>query len=423
MISHEFLFWYVSLQKCFDNTVYNSIYLLRVLQVKNHYLFLMKYNMIKTIYVGRLDIEKWIPELIRCYSILLLQGYQIKLDIHWDGPLRENIQELAQAFPEHIFYHWRQHKQDILPTRQEADYFVMPSQFLETFGLTACESLLLGTPVIGNKKGWLIPFVEERLDIQRYIWSWDDEKLVNLFKHIITQETTKHDFSSFISKTQQHYTKQKRYEKIHALVWTSDQTLFVNDYITYSSGGVETHLHDAKKVLEHYGISVSIYWSEAPHWKNTRITKLWRMALSLVNISSALQIKKTIKQQNITTLRRHSISRRIGRRALLINNQPAQQFVTHHELWLFHPYPSKITTPDELPQARSLRARIRAWKTKNPLIIVRLIGRYVLTVLLHRMFILRQVVHLVPSERMIDMVKDRHPNAKVVYIPHFVAID
>lgn len=39
----------------------------------------------------------------------------------------------------------------------------MPSEFLETFGLVALESLHAGIPVIGYKKGGVIPFIHDRL--------------------------------------------------------------------------------------------------------------------------------------------------------------------------------------------------------------------------------------------------------------------
>ncbi len=43
------------------------------------------------------------------------------------------------------------------------DFLFMPSRFLETFGLTALEALSVGTPVIGFRKGGLIPFIPESL--------------------------------------------------------------------------------------------------------------------------------------------------------------------------------------------------------------------------------------------------------------------
>jgi len=41
----------------------------------------------------------------------------------------------------------------------------MPSEFLETFGLVALESLHAGIPVIGYKKGGVIPFIHDRLTL------------------------------------------------------------------------------------------------------------------------------------------------------------------------------------------------------------------------------------------------------------------
>ena len=98
---------------------------------------------LQTIYVGRLDEEKGISHLIQAMKILLSESKNIILHIYGTGAYRDNIERLAQEYPKNIFYYGWQKKNTILNQWKEMDYFIMPSQFLETFGLTACESLLL----------------------------------------------------------------------------------------------------------------------------------------------------------------------------------------------------------------------------------------------------------------------------------------
>jgi len=51
----------------------------------------------------------------------------------------------------------------------KADYTLMPSLFLETFGLVALDSLAFGIPVIGEKKGGLSPFIiDDHLVIDKH---------------------------------------------------------------------------------------------------------------------------------------------------------------------------------------------------------------------------------------------------------------
>ncbi len=71
--------------------------------------------------------------------------------IFGSGELQE---ELEQLLPTHTFvtYHGFQPKEAINYIRQHADLTLMPSTFLETFGMSALESLQLGVPVVGFPK-------------------------------------------------------------------------------------------------------------------------------------------------------------------------------------------------------------------------------------------------------------------------------
>ena len=298
----------------------------------------------------------------------------------------------------------------------------MPSQFLETFGLTACESLLLWVPVIGNKKGGLIPFIDNVLDITHYKGNHDGEKLATLLQYLITNKIEKKDFSDFIQQTKTLYSKDARYRQIKYFLPLEKEILLISDYINYNGGGIETHIHDSITILKRHHHNTLVYGHHAIQGKFARLTKLFIMALSLINVPSALRIKLFLKRRSVWLIWWHSISRTIGRLPLTVCNIN-NQIITHHELWLFHPYPSKTYSLDQIPKARSLHSFIQAGKPNNTLQIIAIIGKYSLIWLIHKQLKRKIKTHIVPSERMVSMVKQRHPQAQVVCIPHFVDLE
>jgi glycosyltransferase involved in cell wall biosynthesis len=84
-----------------------------------------------------------------------------------------------------LFYHGRLPKEQTIMWMSKAQYTLMPSLFLETFGLVALDSLASGIPVIGEKKGGLTPFIiDEHLvitqqhslyDCMQYVLLYTDE--------------------------------------------------------------------------------------------------------------------------------------------------------------------------------------------------------------------------------------------------------
>lgn len=72
--------------------------------------------------------------------------------IFGDGPYRETILSFAKKH-RNISYFGRKPRNEIERYLAASDYTLMPSLFLETFGLTALESLCIGVPVVAFSKG------------------------------------------------------------------------------------------------------------------------------------------------------------------------------------------------------------------------------------------------------------------------------
>ncbi len=377
---------------------------------------------LKTIYVGRLDEEKGIKHLIFAIEQLLRENYDIIIHIYGQGQYTSTIISLATQYPKNILYHGWQKKNTILTKRKRMDYFIMPSQFLETFGLTACESLLCWVPVIGNKKGGLVPFIDDILNIQEYTWHHDWEKIYNLITYLIDNNIKKSQFSKIIEKTTLSYNKENRYHQSSQFLPHGKTTLFISDYINYNGGGIETHIHDSITILQEHHNKTQLYGHQAPVGKFALIKKLQMMARSSFNIIDSIKIQRKIKKNGIWLIRRHSISRVIGRLPLAYTSTD-NHIISHHELGLFHPYPSKTYNIRQIPHSWSLFSFIKAGNTKNPIKIIAISGKYCLIRLIHKQLKKKVKTHIVPSERMIDIVKARHPQKQVICIPHFVDIE
>ena len=87
------------------------------------------------VYVGRLDKEKGIKDIVFAFEkILSEQTFDVRLDLFGqEGNCSMDITRLARQYPDHVVYHGRQDKSIITEYRANCHYVLMPSHFLETF--------------------------------------------------------------------------------------------------------------------------------------------------------------------------------------------------------------------------------------------------------------------------------------------------
>ncbi len=414
--------WYIIYisKKCFDNTKGNSIYLLSY--CKRKYSFTIIDFVMQLLYVGRLDPEKWIQSLLFAIEKMIEQKIQFHIHIYGKGKYTNTINEISSQYPLHITSHGRKNKKEIIWQRKKCDFFIMPSTFLETFWLTACESLLCWVPVIGNKKWWLIPFIDKELDIQQSKGKHDGERLYNLLRSLVSENKSKKDYQQLILRTKETYNKNEWIKRIKGIVPLSQKILMISDFINYNGGGIETHIHDATALLKHHHQTI-IYGHDAPHWKWSTLIKLIGMVGSLFNIKDSIYINKITKKERIWLIWWHSISRVIWWLPVRNSNQTMNQIITHHELGLFHPFPSKTTREDQIPHARSLSSFVQAGLTNNIFKKIAIVGKYIMIRLIHKQLQRKVKIHIVPSAWMIPMVKAWHPHSTVIEIGHFVDIE
>lgn len=101
---------------------------------------------------------------------------------------REEIEQKIESFEstevQKIYFFGWQSQEVIREVLGTSHFSLMPSRFLETFGLSALESLSEGVPVIGFRKGGLVPFIHENLAVP---FSSDDEVNVRSLSETISR--------------------------------------------------------------------------------------------------------------------------------------------------------------------------------------------------------------------------------------------
>ena len=123
---------------------------------------------IRFAYRWRLDPEKWVDMMVQTIqnlcSLPLDTAHTYQYDIRGVGMLTSEVQSLVDRFPAQVIYHGRVSHDVLMSEIQGTHYALMPSIFLETFGLTALEACQHSIPVIWYAKWGLKQFIIPELD-------------------------------------------------------------------------------------------------------------------------------------------------------------------------------------------------------------------------------------------------------------------
>jgi glycosyltransferase involved in cell wall biosynthesis len=112
------------------------------------------------LYVGRLEIEKGVKELIKSIPYVAKRFPAIHLDVVGQGSLASELVTMARKLgvDKHISFVGQVSKKQTERYYKNAKLFIMPSLWPEPFGLVGLEAMSFGVPVIGSGSGgmdWL----------------------------------------------------------------------------------------------------------------------------------------------------------------------------------------------------------------------------------------------------------------------------
>jgi len=122
--------------------------------------------MLGLLYFGRLEKEKWFDGIIDMIEMFEKKWEELscKLFIFGSGSGEKRIQELASRNP-NIHFFWRQNLETIKRYIVNCNYCLMPSECLESFGLSALTAMKRWLPVIWYAKWGLKDFIAPTLDL------------------------------------------------------------------------------------------------------------------------------------------------------------------------------------------------------------------------------------------------------------------
>lgn len=141
---------------------------------------------LRFVYFGRFSVEKGFDILMD--SLVALSGRvnatSFRVDCFGQGELESLLIAKADTY-ERLHYHGRQPFSVISSYLSDAHFCLMPSRFLETFGLTALESLSCGVPVIAFRRGALQSFVLPQLAVDSFPGRNEVAQLTNCLGSLI----------------------------------------------------------------------------------------------------------------------------------------------------------------------------------------------------------------------------------------------
>lgn len=380
------------------------------------------------LFLGRLESEKGFDLIFEFLDNYPNKELPFELYVFGTGSYEKGLMQLAQRFKE-IHFFGRKPLSEVERYLENIDYCLMPSRFLETFGLSAINVLKRGIPVVGYQKWGLTPFIPDAYAIEQCEGSTDLAKFTTmLLKLQAEKKEQKAEFYTQLAASSkaiaQNYTKKRRWEHFKSIFpqQKGKKIVMVSDFIN-KIGGIETYIHDVKALLEAEGYQVKLFGSKCPKGRLWKLKKLLGIGFASFNLWQAIRFFFFIKKENPDLIWYHSMLRRNGWLPLAFTRScKAEKWMMYHDFGYFTPYPHQLSTIKEIKTPLRLRHYLHMAKTKNPLKKLLICGKY-LTLGLLKTELKKQISrHLVPSAFMVPIVEQSFelPKGKTEAFNHFL---
>jgi len=388
--------------------------------------------MLWLLYFGRLEQEKWIDAIIDMIEIFGKKNKElpVELFIFGSGSREKKIQELASRYPQ-IHFFWRQNLETIKRYVVNCKYCLIPSECLETFGLSALTAIQLWLPPIGYAKWWLKDFISDELDLANQPGTTTGQKLHNLIISLMAsliKEEVSADADGGFAKTKtnvslHNYWKDSRVVRFHALARKeTKKIIIVSDFIN-RIWGIETYINDVKELLEQHGYEVELFWWTVPAGVLGKFVKYLGIITGLGNFWEAIKLQRKIKKMKPDLIRYNSVMRYLWRMPIRASkNSNAKKRMMIHDLGYFGPFPSKLTEEKQIRTPFTLSHFLQTQPTKNPIKVLAMIGKYLSLSLIKHQLKKRIDTFLVPSAFIVDIAHKSYKidKEKIKTFPHFI---
>lgn len=398
--------------------------------------------MLGLLYYGRLEKEKGFDSLIAAIQILQKKKVPFEIFIFWSWSLES---ELLPLTCRNVHYFWFQPLSKIKQYIHNVHYCLMPSEFLETFGLVALNALSRGLPVIGYKKWWLEPFIFGDCNLFAYKGKDTTARLVHIIEKLsaLSLDDLKEKdkkYKTEISTLLQHYTEESWYKNFLNLSTTQapQKIVLVSDFIN-KIGGIETYLHDSKAILEAQGHEVLLRGGSLSKGWKWKLKIYFGLLFAPFNIFAAWKFKKFLKKEQPDLIWFNSLLRNLGRGVVEVATKYKHSLDCHvstsshsqwhvklwmiyHDFGYFYPYPHKLFFVEDCKTPFSYKNFMFATRKEWIISTFAVWCKYFWLKGLVK--VLKQGIdlHLVPSEFMVKIVIDSYKlsEKKVKAFNHFI---
>jgi hypothetical protein len=376
--------------------------------------------MLWLLYFGRLEEEKWFDGIIDMIEIFEKKNQKLpfKLFVFGSGSREKKIQELSQTH-KNIHFFGRQNLKTIKRYVENCQYCLMPSECLESFGLSALNALQRWLAPIGYAKWWLKDFIDAKLDLTHQKWKTTGEKLYQLVNALVIKPLV----PSSLSQIPAWYSKDNRIVRFHALAGKEVQKIIiVSDFIN-KIWGIETYINDVKELLEQHGYEVELCWWKVPSWTIGKLIKYLWFITGLGNFWETIKLQCKIKKTKPDLIRYNSVMRYLGRAPIWASkNSTAKKWMMFHDLGYFYPFPSQLTSEDQIKTPLDLNHFLASYTTKNQLKKLAIMGKYFSLRLIKKQLKKTIDTFLVPANFMQEIVHKSHKieKEKIKVFPHFI---
>lgn len=413
--------------------------------------------MLWILYYGRLEKEKGFDSIIKAIQVLQnsedFSQWQVEFFIFGKGSLEE---ELLPLVGKKVHYFGWQPLEKIQQYLPNIDYCLMPSEFLETFGLSALNALSRGLPVLWYRKGGLEPFIFADCNLFTSKGTTTAERIVSALKKLCKLDETekrekKLNYQKQISLLLENYSHEARYQRFIELTKGKPQkVLLVSDFIN-KIGGIETYLHDVQDLLRSQGHEVLLRGGSVPKGPLWTLRKLAGILFSPANFWDAYRFEKLLKEYQPDLIWFNSLLRNLGpgvvRKAKKYKDQQLSSWVNakdpdissdtldssfhsewpsllmmYHDFGYFYPYPSQLNFVEDCKTPLTLKNFL--WRKKPYSFLQKVVirGKYLLMYPLVKVLKKQIDLHLVPSEFMREIVSKSYKlsEKKVKAFNHFI---
>ena len=330
-------------------------------------------------YIWRLEEEKGIELIIDCIK----NGRETKQNIVWhicgDGSYMGDFLELEKYEKSDIRIYGYIDRQKINEILTETDLVLMPSLFLETFWLVALDTLIQWIPVCGFARGGLVDFVHPSLTLD------PSDPMGSFFQILDRGEFPLLEVSDFAYDIW--------IERLRDLTDGVDRILLVTDY-TSMVGWAEQYVYDLALALHSIGKEVEIYGYE---WIVGRWMRLWLMLMTPLAYWRGIALDTKIQQYQPDLIWMHAVLRYIGPHGIRsMSRAHCRKYITHHDLGLITPYPSRIYRESDIPAS----PRLWDWlsrSTMNIFTIFAVVGKWLSSYWIWHYLSMCQITNILPS--------------------------